>query len=183
MLFITGPSWPYETARVLTAAANILQEYSNQSTLTGDEYFQLLAQYIFQHTTTSANNDTAHPPGSGHIFENVHADLGYWNNRAIMYWADEPGRNQGDDYNHSTLIDLILTGLFGIRPQANRTLVVNPLLAGAPARIFKSFAIDHLRYKARNVGIKWTIATGLQVFVDGKLAAHRATMGMLRVDV
>jgi hypothetical protein len=168
---------------VLTAAANILQEYPTQSTLTDDQYFQLLAQYILQHTATSANNDTAHPTGSGHVFENVHADLGYWNNRAIMYWGNKPGKNQGDDYNHSTLIDLILTGLFGIRPQANRTLVVNPLFTGAPARPFKSFTIDHLRYQGRNVGVQWSMVGGLRVFLDGKLAAHRATMGLLRVDV
>ena len=168
---------------MLTGAANILQEYPTQSTLTGDQYFKLLAQYVLQHTATTANNDTAHPAGSGHIFENLHADLGYWNNRAIMYWENKPGRNQGDDYNHSTLIDLILTGLFGIRPQANHTLVVNPLLAGDASGPFKSFAVEHLRYKGRDVGIKWTLKTGLQVFLDGKLAAHRATMGLLRVDV
>lgn len=178
-----GPSWPYETARVLTAAANILQEHPDQSTLTDGQYFQLLSQYVFQHTATSANNDTAHPLGSGHVFENVHADLGYWNNRAIMYWENKPGRNQGDDYNHSTLIDLILTGLFGIRPQANRTLVVNPLLTGPPAQPFKSFTVEHLRYKGRDVGITWTPTSGLRVFLDGKIAAHRATLGLLRVDV
>ena len=96
----------------------------------------------------------------------------------------------------STLIDLILTGLFGIRPQPNRTLVVNPLLstggAGAAAAggggggggaPFKSFVVEHLHYKGRNVGVKWAAGSGLQIFLDGKLAAHRATMGLLRVDV
>ena len=56
-----------------------------------------------------------------------------------MYWGDQPGKNQGDDYNHSTLIDLILTGLFGIRPQLGRTLVVDPLL---PTSVFKSFTVS-----------------------------------------
>jgi hypothetical protein len=43
--------------------------------------------------------------------------------------------------------------------------------------------VEHLHYKGRNVGVKWTAGSGLQVFLDGKLAAHRATMGLLRVDV
>ena len=111
---------PYETARVLTAAANVLLEYSStilvagtdeqEPVLTVAQYWQLLKQYLRQHTASFAVNDTAYPTGSGHIFENMHADLGYWNNRARMYWRDSEAtaRNQGDDYNHSTLIDLIL---------------------------------------------------------------------------
>ena len=176
-----GPSWPYETARVLTAAANVLQEYDgDQKVLTAAQYWQLLRQYVRQHTATTAENDTARPLGSGHVFENVHADLGYWNNRAIMYWGDQPGKNQGDDYNHSTLIDLILTGLFGIRPQLGRTLVVDPLL---PTSVFKSFTVEHVRYKGRDVGVKWDGAGGLRVYLDGKLAAHRPELGRLELSV
>ena len=175
-----GPSWPYETARVLTAAANVLNEYSSQSALTSAQYWELLSQYVLQHTATTAANDIAKPLGSGHVFENVHADLGYWNNRAIMYWNDHSGKNQGDDYNHSTLIDLLLTGLFGIRPQAGKTLVVNPLF---PTSVFKAFAVEHVMYKGRSIGVKFAEGTGLQVFVDGKIAAHRADLGKLTVDV
>ena len=97
----------------MTAVANLLSDYGSAKApppLTST----LLMQYVKEHTATTASNDTAHPLGSGHVFENLHADLGYWNNRAIMYWADKPSKNQGDDYNHNTLIDLILYGLFGI---------------------------------------------------------------------
>lgn len=150
---------------MLTAAANVLNEYASQSSLTTAQYWELLSQYVLQHTATTAANDTAKPLGSGHVFENVHADLGYWNNRAIMYWNDHSGKDQGDDYNHSTLIDLILTGLFGIRPQAGKTLVVNPLL---PTSVFKSFAVEHVMYKGRSIGVKYTEGTGLQVFVTAQ---------------
>ena len=97
-----------------------------------------------------------------------------------MYWGDQPGKNQGDDYNHSTLIDLILTGLFGIRPQLGRTLVVDPLL---PTSVFKSFTVEHARYKGRDVGVKWDGAGGLRVYLDGKLAAHRPELGRLELSV
>jgi hypothetical protein len=60
---------------------------------------------------------------------------------------------------------------------------VNPLLTGPPAQPFKSFTVEHLRYKGRDVGITWTPTSGLRVFLDGKIAAHRATLGLLRVDV
>ena len=84
---------------MLTAAANVLHEYGAAApagpapaVITAAEYWALLLQYVKQHTSTAAANDTAVPAGSGHVFENLHPDLGYWNNRAIMYWADKPTR-------------------------------------------------------------------------------------------
>ena len=76
-----------------------------------DDYWTLLQQYARQHTVTTAVNDTADPLGSGHVFENLHGDLGYWNNRERMYWTDDPNRNMGDHYLHSTYGDLVLAGL------------------------------------------------------------------------
>ena len=48
-------------------------------------YVALLDQYARQHTRTTATNDTARPAGSGHVFELVHPDLGYWIDRYRMY--------------------------------------------------------------------------------------------------
>eukprot|EP01043_Picozoa_sp_COSAG02_P033927 COSAG02_NODE_2342_length_9101_cov_78.830038_8_plen_637_part_00 len=111
-------SWPYETARVLTGFANVLNDYPGEhADVSAELYHSLLVQYARQHTRTTAVNDTADPVGSGHVFENLHPDLGYWNNRAILFAcahntnqskADqeycETYREQGDDYNHSTFI-------------------------------------------------------------------------------
>merc|ERR1712107_689469 len=93
-----GPSWPYETARVLTSAANLLNDYPEQTVLGKSEFFRLLDQYARQHTRTRAAKDTADPPGSGHVFEVLHPDEGYWIRR-------ESGGEGGEDYNHSTFID------------------------------------------------------------------------------
>jgi len=93
-----GPSWPYETARVLTGFANLLNQ--DTSTIDHDKlenYYYLLRQYAQQHTKTFAVNDTAVPRGSGHVFENLHADLGYWNNRQRMYHRNDTNKNMGDD--------------------------------------------------------------------------------------
>jgi hypothetical protein len=209
-----GPSWPYETARVLTAAANVLNEYqtttsdagtprsasrtgsatrssgansadddvgANGFALTATQYVGLLMQYARQHTKTTAINDTASPLGSGHLFENLHADLGYWNNRQRKYWSNDENDNMGDDYNHSTFIDLILSGLFGLRPKAGNVLEVYPLLLQAirereeqqavsispntrsssasggmsndPLLAVDHFAVDHVLYKERVVSV------------------------------
>ena len=75
---------------MLTAAASVLLDYERTGAeerertvpktlpLTSAQYLTLLLQYIRQHTVTSAVNDTAKPLGSGHVFENLHPDLGYW---------------------------------------------------------------------------------------------------------
>lgn len=189
-----GPSWPYETARVLTSMASLLNEYSENapeavaaSGMGVSEYTALLTQYARQHTRTSAINDTANPLGSGHVFENLHPDLGYWNNRDQMYWRGADNKNMGDDYNHSTFNDLVLSGLLGIRPGdgAAAWLVVNPLLD--PEKV-KAFAVDHVLYRSRIVsvvydsdGTRYGKGKGLQVLVDGKVVASRADLGKLVV--
>ena len=201
-----GPSWPYETSRVLSSAANILNKKKNSILscsdvncfeLTKSHYWQLLLQYACQHTRTYAVNDTAVPLHSGHIFENLHPDLGYWNNRARMYWRDDERKNMGDDYNHSTFIDLILNGLLGIRPQEDGSLVINPLVQSSHAKIF---AVDHVKIGSNRIlSITWSDAgseqskdiddaltrdyqEGLTVFLDGQVVARRKDLGPLHID-
>lgn len=187
-----GPSWPYETSRVLTAAANVLngiveeKKHNTTRDFTKEGYWMLLEQYARQHTRTSAVNDTAVPRGSGHVFENLHPDLGYWNNRNRMYWRNDQYKDMGDDYNHSTFIDLILSGLLGIRPQKDGTIVVNPLILVSKV---PSFAVDHVRIRGdRILSITWSkdgfrYSKGLTVLVNGMRVAYRSSMGPLRVNL
>jgi hypothetical protein len=218
-----GPSWPYETSRILTSLANILNQDNRSSSsssssidnlsgmeaaddnsnmhgdaefrLTNDHYWQLLWQYTKQHTRTFAVNDTATPIGSGHVFENVHPDLGYWNNREIMYRRNDTNRDMGDDYNHSTFCDLILNGLLGIRPQRDGTLNINPLI---PSFITK-FAVDHVLIQGDNIlSVTWNrddssstrqdqrdddYPHGLTVRLNGQVVAHRPDMGLLKIHL
>ena len=107
-----GPSWPYETARVISGAANALHGCcgdGNKGSLSAHNVWELIGSYASQHTRSRAVNDTASPIGSGHVFENLHADLGYWNNRERMYWRSATTENMGNDYFHSTLGCLICT--------------------------------------------------------------------------
>mmetsp|Transcript_18834 Transcript_18834/g.51603 ORF Transcript_18834/g.51603 Transcript_18834/m.51603 type:complete len:522 (+) Transcript_18834:2370-3935(+) len=231
-----GPSWPFETSRVLTAAANVLnwpyhqnKHNSNQDTqyndndddtttasttttttttsplrqdsFTQDDYFDLLLQYARQHTQTFALNDTAVPLHSGHVFENLHPTLGYWNNRFYLYGRNSTRKNKGDDYNHSTFADLILGGLLGIRPQPDGSLWIRPLI---PTDRVPWFVVDHVPVRhGRFLAVTWkksdsraaTTRTrntrgdddkyplGLTVYVDGQVVANRETMGPLRITL
>jgi len=187
-----GPSWPYETARVLTGAAYTIVAADAAKTdapLTKEQYFDMLTSYVRQHTRSVAVNDTASPLGSGHVFENLHPDLGYWNNRARMYWSGAPTRDQGDDYLHSTFCDLVLEGLMGIRPELNGTVRVHPLV---PTDTWDHFAADHVLVHGKVLSVVWDASgrhyahpgrAGLSVLVDGHVAASRPTLGELIVQV
>lgn len=174
-------SWPYETARILTSIANVINDYPGGAEAASPAlYLSLLTQYARQHTQSYADNDTASPIGSGHIFENIHPFLGYWNNRARMYWSNAKLKDMGDDYNHSTFNDLVLSGLLGLRAQRSGTIVINPLVDWGKT---KYFAVDHVKYKGRYLsvfydadGTRYSKGAGLTVLVDGKVAANVATV-------
>jgi hypothetical protein len=192
-----GPSWPYETSRVLTAIANLIQEHPPDSAIvkasrmTPVGWEQLFLQYARQHTQTTAMNDTAHPPQSGHVFENLHPDLGYWNNRNQMYWANNTNKDMGNDYNHSTFLDLVFSAWLGIRflddhDNQQPWLTLKPLIQ-APY-----FAADRIPYRGRILSIVYDSTgdhhypkvlreNGLVILVDGRVVAQRADMGPLVV--
>jgi len=175
-----GPSWPYETARVLTAAANLLNDYPAQSVMSMSQYLALLDQYAKQHTRTTALNDTADPIGSGHIFEVLHPDDGYWIHR-------QTGYQDGVDYFHSTFIDLVLSGLVGLRPRPDSTVVLNPLV---PPGALTHFALDHVFYHGHYLSVIWDadgshygFGAGFKLLVDGTVAASSDKLAKLTVNL
>lgn len=160
-------SWPYETSRVLTGMANVLQnnngnananansDVTSSSPVTIARYWQLLHQFAKQHTQSYCAIDTASPPGSGHISENIHPHLGYWNTRQWRYYSGETAHamNKGKDYFHSSYIDLIISGLLGFKAArgANGELVLtaSPLVptAASPATTAASLATAGQNHK------------------------------------
>ena len=147
-----------------------------------DKYMQLLLQYAQQHTLTTATNDTAHPLGSGHVFELVHPDLGYWIDRFRLYLEHSGMRDMGDDYNHSTFIDLILSGLFGLRGRVGNTVEINPLIPDSLTHC----AADHISYHGHVLSIVWDRdgshygkGKGLGLWIDGRLAASSPSVKRL----
>ena len=41
-----APSWPYETARVMTSAANVMNDYPAQTVMDTEKYLELIVQYV-----------------------------------------------------------------------------------------------------------------------------------------
>ena len=91
--------------------------------------------------------------------------------------------DRGAHYNHSGFADLVVTGLAGLRPRADRTVEVNPLL---PAGEWDWFCLDRIPYHGRNLAILWDKTgekfhkgAGLRVLADGREIARATSLGRL----
>jgi hypothetical protein len=156
-----APSWPYATSMTLTGLANLLQDYPAQSYVTKQTYYGLLRQFA----------DQQHRDGVPHVAEAANADTGEWVYDAV---------NFSEHYNHSSFVDLVLTGLLGIKPQADDRLVLKPLVPDA----WSYFAVQNLPYHGHLLSIVWDLdgthynaGSGLQVFQDGTRIFESATLG------
>lgn len=176
-----GAVWPFATSQTLTALANYLNNYQSAivptvsidtqlpATIPGDSlYFAELEKYVQSQSMR----------GKPYIGEYLDETTGYW-----LKGDQERSRY----YNHSTFCDLIISGLVGLRPRADRTIEVNPLL---PKGKWAWFCLDRVRYHGHDLTIMWDedgskyhAGKGLQVFVDGKLKARRSDLGKILCEL
>ena len=159
----SGNSWPYATTQTLVALANLLNDY-RQTHVTHEDYYALLRTYAL----------TQRRDGRPYIAEAANPDDGSWDGHNTFYHSEH--------YFHSGYVDLIVTGLVGLRPRADDTVVVNPLVPAA----WDWFALDDLSYHGHTVAIVWDRdgnrygrGRGLMLFVDGRKVAQSATIGRL----
>lgn len=181
-----GPSWPFATSITLTAFANLLNNYS-QNYVSPADYFELLTTYSKCHQL-KREDGTIVP----WIDENLNPFTGDWISRTRLKtwendtWSREKGGvERGKDYNHSTFCDLIISGLIGLRPQPDNSLVINPLL---PDNTWEYFCLDNILYHGKIItvmydktGKKYNKGKGLKVFVDGKEVAALSHLGLLKI--
>jgi hypothetical protein len=153
-----GASWPFSTAQTLTALANLLNNY-RQSVLGKKAYFDTLKTYTLSHRRKLTAGRVV-----PWIDESLNPDTGVW----IPTEGDPP---RGKDYNHSTYCDLVISGLVGLRPRADDTIAVHPLV---PEGTWDYFCLDHVSYHGRNItilydksGQRYGLGKGLQVLADG----------------
>jgi F5/8 type C domain/Trehalase len=129
----SGNSWPYATSQTLKAMANLLQNYK-QDLVTKDDYLKLLTTYAKTHRRN----------GKPYIAEACNPDTSSWDGHDSF--------NHSEHYFHSNYIDLIITGLVGLRTyEANCSVDVRPL---APAS-WDYFALVDVPHKGGRVSIVW----------------------------
>ena len=160
-----GAVWPFATSQTLTAMANYLNDYT-LPIITDSLYFAELEKYM----------QSQHMRGKPYIGEYLDEVTGYW-----LKGDQERSRY----YNHSTWNDLIITGLIGLRPRADNTIVVNPLL---PKEKWDYFCLDNVPYHGHTLTIVWDkngdryhVGKGLRIFVDGQQKGYRPDLGKIVV--
>ncbi|MDN3548681.1 MGH1-like glycoside hydrolase domain-containing protein [Mucilaginibacter aquaedulcis] len=166
-----GPSWPFATSVTLTAMANVLNNYQ-QSVITQTDYFKQML--IYAHAQRRANEHGAILPW---IDEVINPYTGDWISRTILkergWQKNNGGEERGKDYNHSSFCDLVITGLIGLRPQDDNTVIINPLI---PAKAWDWFCLDNIAYHGKTLtimydkfGSRYGKGKGLMCFVNGEL--------------
>ena len=168
-----GPSWPYATSQTLTGLANLLNNQSN-SYIGNKDYFNLLKMYSSSHRRRNEFGEIL-----PWIDENLNPFTGDWISRTrLKSWDNDSwslkkgGVERGKDYNHSTFGDLIISGLLGIRPQENNTVIINPLI---PENTWDYFCLDNILVHDSIItvlydktGERYEKGMGFKVFLNGK---------------
>jgi hypothetical protein len=150
-----GAVWPFATSQTLTAMANVLNNYT-QDVITDSIYFRHIALYV----------ESQYHRGRPYIGEYHDEVTGYW-----LKGDQERSRY----YNHSTFNDLIISGLIGLRPRADRTLEIHPLL---PNNSWDWFCLDNVPYHGKIITIVWDKTgerykrqKGFYIMINGKIIA------------
>src|SRR5205085_2616675 len=163
----SGNSWPYATTQTLVAMANLLNDYQ-QDVVTARDWMRLFETY----TRTQRKN------GQPYIAEGANPFTGSWEGFDTPYHSEH--------YFHSGYVDLVVTGVVGLRPRADDTLEVNPL---APSD-WKYFALGGVSYHDRTVSVLWDATgrrygrgRGLTILVDGAVAAHSPSLTRMLVPL
>ena len=163
----SGNSWPYATTQTLVAMANLLEDY-RQSYVTKRDYLDLLHVY----TRTQRLN------GRPFVAEGANPDDGSWDGFNTF--------GHSEHYFHSGYVDLVITGLVGLRPRSDDTLEVSPL---APDE-WPWFALDDVDYHGHRVSVLWDRdgsryhrGAGLTLLVDGRVAGRTPRVERLKIPI
>ena len=171
-----GPGWPFATTITLRALANLLHRY-HQTAIGRRDYFETFRIY-------ARSQHLKRPDGSvvPFIDEDLNPLTGEWLARARKI-AKKTFYGRGDHYNHSGFCDLVITGLAGLRPRADRIVELDPML---PPDIWNWFCLDRVPYHGRILTILWDRqgtkfgrGKGLRLFANGKEIGHSPALGKL----
>ncbi len=171
-----GPTWPHANALVMTAMARTLRATRDHAVADSPLKKEHLWALFVSFTRAQYRDQDIRRPWTGEFYN---GDTGRW-------------KTAERDYNHSTWLDILIPELIGIVPRDDEILEVDPLL---PEDALSHFLLDGLRYHGHDVAVAWDAPTpgspdrygdgrkGLDVYVDGRLAATAPGLSRLRVEL
>ena len=170
-----GPTWPHANSLVMTAMARTLRATRDSNIGSSPLKKEHLWSLFLSFTKAQFRNQDIGQPWTGEFYN---GDNGQW-------------KTAERDYNHSTWLDVLIPELIGVVPRNDDVLEVDPLL---PEDTFRFFLLDGLRYHGHDVTVAWDAPIpgspdrygdgrkGLDVYVDGRLAASSPRLSKLNVD-
>ena len=185
-----GAIWPFATSQTLTALANYLNEElrvkneefptglpvdsTNSGATANSSFFTLHSSLSSFFRQMQLYVESQHHRGRPYIGEYLDESNGVW----LM-----GDRERSRYYNHSTFNDLVITGIVGLRPQQDGSIVVRPLV---PEGQWSYFCLDGVSYRGHTLTILWDRdgqryhqGTGLTLMVDGRRVANRKDLGTI----
>ena len=131
-----GPSWPYATCQALGAMAKLLRN-NDKTPVSTKDYMNLVHQYAAAHKLGERD----------WIDENFDPITGEWLARKRLYEWDDPNKDRGQYYNHSSFCDLVISDVIGLQVNADG-FYVKPL-----ATDFPYFALIGVNVQGRVIDI------------------------------
>ena len=158
-----GPTWPHATSVILDIAAIAIRQY-DQRHITPDVFWRMFDRY----THVQFEGDDLDKP------------------LVQEYFDAETAFPEGvPDYFHSTYCDLVIRHLVGIQPSNSNALNISPI-----AGPFERFALRGLKYRGHELDVVYNNTgdmqygpRGLGVWIDGKLAGRRSSLGAIQVKL
>lgn len=173
-----GPVWPFATSQTLNSMIELLKARTVKEIDRADFLVQL-ELYSESHFLINDQGQKVN-----WIDEDQDPYTGQWIARerlkALGWLESKGGYERGKDYNHSTFNDLIIRGLCGITILPGSKLAVCPLVPKGQLEYFK---LKELPYKNHLLSVSYQQGVGLQVEVDGKLAAAAPGLSKLEIDL
>lgn len=164
-----GAVWPFATSQTLNGLANLLRN-KPQSIVTKQDFFEQLLLYA----------EAQEQDGMAYIGEYYDEQTGQW-------LITGPKAERSRFYNHSTFNDLVISGLLGIVPRADRILEVDPLI---PENTWDWFCLDNVKYHDHTLTILWDRTgeryhrgKGLIVLADGVEIGRASAIERLTVEL
>ena len=189
-----GAVWPFATSQTLTALANYL---SDSGQLTVDSYDYSASAYSKAESNHNYPLSTIHSTLKSAFFRQMELYVESQHHRGRPYigeYLDETNgawlmgdRERSRYYNHSTFNDLMITGVVGLRPQADGSIVLNPLV---PQDKWDYFCLDGVNYRGHVLTIIWDRdgqryhqGVGMTLMVDGQKVLNRRDLGRMVSEI
>lgn len=165
-----GPGWPFATSQTLTALYRTLHRFGENAHITKDAFFETLGTYAASHRRVREDGKTV-----CWIDENLNPFTGEWLARKMLMERGNKYNERGKDYNHSTFCDIVISGLVGVNPQLDGSIVIQPLV---PEGEWDWFYLSRLYCAGKEISViydrtgeRFGVRKGLTVYVNGKKAA------------